>query len=104
MQFGDIRGTLDTMIGLLKRIAAHTNQSGCCTAVTTAGVGDVPAGLASVAITQTSAGYVDIVLSDGSTFQMSTSGEVFVDAAGANKSLPAYTISGSASWKWHGIK
>jgi hypothetical protein len=103
MNWGDFRDPFNHAITLLKQIANHTNQSGCCTAVTSSGINtSIPAGFASIAITAESGG-VNITLSDGTVFPLSVLGEVFVDAAGANKSLPAYTISGG-TWKWHGIK
>lgn len=105
IQLGDLRGFLDKIISVLKQIQRQTESSGCCPSTTSAGTTiSVPAGFGSVAIVQTSAGEVDITLSDGSVFSMTVLGETFVDAAAPNRSLPAYTISGTATWKWHGIK
>lgn len=108
MNFGDIRGTLDKMISLLKQIAIHTNDSGCCAANTSAGTNTpIPAGFSSVAIVQTTTtGGVAITMSDSSVFSLEVQGETFVDAAGPGKSLPAYPIAatGGGQWKWHGIK
>ena len=109
MNFGDIRGSLDKMIQLLKEIGRNTNQSACCTAVTSAGTGvGVPIGVKSIAIVKTDsgAGLVNIQLSDGSIFALSLQGESFVDVSADRFSLPAYVISstGGATWSWHGIK
>lgn len=96
---------IGAILGKLKEISHNTRQTVCCTAITSAGSNiSVPVGFGSVAIVQTTDGIVDITLSDGSIFQMTVVGETFVDSAPSNKSLPAYTISGTGSWKWHSIK
>lgn len=107
MQFGDIKGVLQAMLTQLRQIADHTNDSGCCTAVTSAGTGSIPEGFSSVAIVLTSAsGTADIVMSDTSVFTLMVQGESFVDVAGPGKKLPAYVITTSdgGTWQWHGIK
>lgn len=108
MNFGDIRGPLDKMIQLLKEIGRNTSQSACCTATTSAGTGDIPAGFKTVSIMKTDAGagVVNITLSDGSVFPLTIQGEVFVDASSDKFVLPSYTISSTlgATWIWHGIK
>lgn len=105
IQLGDLQGFLHKMISELKHINRNTGIGGCCPAITSAGSStSIPAGFGSVAIVQTSAGVVNITLSDGTIFQMTVIGETFIDAAAPNKSLPIYAISGSAAWKWHGIK
>lgn len=106
MEFGDLRPKLDIIITDLKRISRNTGGD-CCAATTSAGLNiNVPSGFKSVAIVQTGTdgdGVVDIMLSDGSIFEMSTLGETFVDVAPEGKFLPAYTITGSA-FRWHAIK
>jgi hypothetical protein len=103
MQVGDIKPVLYDIIARLKEIARYTNSNACCTATTTSGVNtSVPAGLGSVAIALTD-GSANITLSDGSVYPMIVVGEVFVDSAPFGASLPAYAISGSGTWKWHGI-
>jgi hypothetical protein len=108
MSFDQIRGSLDKMISLLKQIAIHTNDSGCCTADTSAGSNSsIPAGFSSISIVQTSAtGGVDVTMSDSTVFGLQIQGEVFVDVAGPGKKLPAYPIvaNSGGTWKWHGIK
>jgi hypothetical protein len=106
MQFGDIRGSLNEIITRLKQISIHTNTSACCEATTSSGVGSsIPKGFSSLSIVQTSSsGTVDITMSDGTVFSLQTQGEALVQAAGDNKYLPAYAISGSGTWKWAAIK
>ena len=108
MNFGDIRGSLDKMIQLLKGIDRNTNQSSCCIATTSAGTGSIPEGFKTVSIMKndTGIGVVNITLSDGSVFPLTAQGEVFVDASSDKFVLPAYNISStlSATWVWHGIK
>ena len=108
MNFGDIRGSLDHMITLLKRIATFTNPSECCAATTSAGTNtSVPAGFSSVSIVQTSAsGTVNITMSDGTVFALQVQGEALVQSAGTGKFLPAYAIAGvgGGTWKWAAIK
>jgi len=97
-----LQNQVDFIITKIKEIANQTRSKSCCISTTSAGIGvSVPAGLNSVAIVQTGAGDVDILLSDGSTYTMTVVGETFVDSGGL---LPAYTISGTGTWKWHGIK
>ena len=107
-QYGDLRGPLDKQIALLKRIEKLLGCSTCRENTTTAGANvDVPAGLQSVAILKTNAtGTVTITLSDGSTYDLTTQGEGFSDAATANGKLPIYSIASGdgGEWKWHGIK
>lgn len=113
-EYGDLRGPLDKMIQMLKAIERHTRCTSCGgnggsigdAAITTAGTGDVPAGLRSFSIVKTSPNTdtVTITLSDGSTYVMVEPGEVFVDAATPGGLLPDYTIAGPGVWKWHGIK
>jgi len=77
------------------------------TQITSAGVsGPIPAGFKSISILKTSANTdtVIITLSDASTFEMTEPGEIFVDAATAEQLLPTYGISGTGTFKWHGIK
>lgn len=73
---------------------------------TGAGVGSIPAGYKSVAITKTSPNTdsVIITLSDGSTYTMTEQGEYFADGTDPGQRLPAYPISGTGTIKWHGIK
>lgn len=108
MVFGDIRGTLDKMISLLKQISAHTSGGPCCVATTSAGVGtSVPAGFKSISIAKTSDNGtpVNITMSDGSIYALSSQFEVLVNSAPGAGVLPAYPIvSTSDTWKWQGIK
>lgn len=103
VQFGDLNPVLNKIITELKAIARNTSISGCCTATTSAGSNtSVPAGFSSVSIVDLS-GTVTITMSDGSTYQLTSTGETLVQVASGNKSLPAYTISGG-TWKWVAIK
>lgn len=107
--FGDFKGSLDFIISLLKSINRHTECASCggTANIASAGVStSVPAGFKSIAIVKTSTNSDSntITLSDGSTYPMTELGEVFVDAASPGSTLPAYTISGAGSWKWHGIQ
>jgi hypothetical protein len=109
MQFGDIRGTLQTIIDLLRRVDRNTHCTSCGgdAAITSAGTGSsIPAGFKSIAIIKTSsnADTVTITLSDATTYVLTELGEVFADAASSGGVLPAYTIAGPGTWKWHGIK
>lgn len=81
-------------------------QTGNCEESTTAaGNENIPAGMKSVAIVKTSASdTVTITLSDGSTYIMTEKGEMFSDSADLGRKLPAYTITGPGTIKWHGIK
>lgn len=91
------------VVGKLKEIAHNTKSSACCAAITSAGTADVPAGFGSVSIVLLS-GTADVTMSDGSTYPMTTVGEVLIQAAPGNKFLPAITITGSGTWKWSAIK
>lgn len=105
--YGDFKGALDKIISTLRGIERHTGCASCgSTNTTTAGTGSVPAGLKSVAIVKTSsnADTVILTLSDASTYTMTEQGEVFVQAASGNGSLPTYVKSGAGTIKWHGIK
>jgi hypothetical protein len=97
-----VQELLRSIIGRLKDIANNT-KTGCCTLTTTAGTGQVPAKLHSVTIVQVGAGDVVITLSDGSTYTLTEAGEEFTQTA-VGDNLPAYAISGSATWKWYGQK
>jgi hypothetical protein len=107
--FFEFRGPLDTIIGLLKKIEKHL----CClvsgggggeTLEPSAGTGSIPAGFRSIAIVRTSsADDVTITLADATTYIMTAEGEVFEDGIESGL-LPAYTITGPGTWKWHGIK
>jgi hypothetical protein len=77
------------------------------TQITSAGTtSPIPAGFKSVSLVKTSsnADSVTITLSDASTYVMTEQGEVFTDGATDGALLPAYTISGTGTYKWHGIK
>lgn len=105
--YGDFRGVLEAILVKLKQISHYTNPSECCAAITSGGTGAlIPAGFNSISITQTSAGAVNVTLSDGSVFPLTASGQVFTQVAGPGKFLPAYTISTTdgATWKWAAIK
>jgi len=105
MQAGDIKPILYDIIARLKEIARNTDINACCTAITSSGVGiNIPAGFASISIAQVGTGNVVVTMSDSSTYTLSADGEILVQAAPTNKTLPAYTITGSASWKWVAIK
>lgn len=76
-------------------------------AITSAGTtSPIPAGFKSIAIVKTSVSTDSFVIamSDASTYTMTLQGEVFGDSAGDNQTLPAYTITGTGTYKWHGIK
>jgi hypothetical protein len=104
MEFGDLRPLLERIIADIQGIRRNTNNAGCCVADTSAsGSTSIPAGFGSVSIVLLS-GTATITLSDGSTYPLTTTGEVFTDVAPNGDSLPAYTITGSGTWKWHGIK
>lgn len=96
------------ILGEIARYLRILTTKDCCNTppVTSAGTGNVPAGFKSVAIvkTSTSADSTIITLSDGSTYTMTEQGEVFSDAALDGQTLPAYTITGAGTIKWHGIK
>lgn len=70
----------------------------------------VPAGLRSIVIVKTSGlGTVDIQMSNASVYTLRADGESFFDdanIAGLNATLPAYTITvtASATFKWHGTQ
>lgn len=103
MEYGDIAPLIKDAINYLKAVERNTGGD-CCIATTSAGSGSsIPAGFTSIAIVQTGAGTVDIQMSDGSNYSMTAVGEVFSDSINAG-SLPTYIISGSGTWKWHGIK
>jgi len=109
MQFGDLRPSLKYITDLLKRIDRNTNCAACGNGAvgTTAGTGDVPAGLRSFSLVKTSgSGSVTITMSDSTTYSLTEQGEVFIEAASAGGKLPDYAVvgSGGATWKWHGIK
>lgn len=76
------------------------------TQITSAGTGSIPAGFKSISLVKTSsnADTVIITLSDTSTFTMTELGEVFGDSSTDGNLLPAYTISGVGTFKWHGVK
>lgn len=99
-----VQSALSGILTKLKEISNNTRSSACCTATTSAGTGDIPAGFASVSIAQTGTGDVAITMSDATVYTMTAEGEVFVQSAPTNKTLPAYTIAGSSTWKWVGIK
>lgn len=107
-EYGDLRGPFEKMIQLLKSIERHTrcNSCGGDPLISTAGTGDVPAGLKSFAIVKTSSNsdIVNVTLSDGSIYQMIELGEVFIESANNGGVLPDYTIAGPGTWKWHGLK
>lgn len=73
---------------------------------TTSGTGSVPAGLKCFSLVKTSdnTSTVIITLSDGSVYNVTEKGEVFSDTATGTARLPAYTITGTGTFKWHGIK
>lgn len=101
-------GELKPFFGEIARLLRTLVNNTCAAsapAITTAGTGSIPAGLRSVAIVKTSsnADSVTITLSDGSTYTMTEQGEVFGDNAVVGGVLPAYTISGAGTIKWHGI-
>jgi len=108
MNFGHLRPSIDKLISLLTKVERHTRCASCggATAITTAGAStSVPAGLRSVAIVKTSSSdTVTITLSDSTTYVMTEQGEVFIQSASGSGALPAYTIAGPGTWKWHGIK
>jgi hypothetical protein len=105
MEFGDLRPKLDHLISLLKEIGRNTNDNSCCVASTSAGVNiNVPAGFASASVALTS-GSINVTMSDGSIYPMTTVGEVLVQAALQNEVLPSIIIiSGPGTWKWSAIK
>lgn len=108
MNYGDLRPSLDFVITLLKQIERHTGCASCggATVGTTAGEGDVPAGLRSFSLVKTSeAGIVVITMSDATTYTLTEQGEVFIEAASPGGILPDYTVetSDGATWKWHGV-
>lgn len=77
------------------------------TQITSAGVaGPIPAGFKSIAIVKTSPNTDSVILtlSDASTYTLTELGETFIDAATAEQLLPVYAISGTGTFKWHGIK
>jgi hypothetical protein len=76
----------------------------CCN-IPVAGTSSVPAGLKTVSITKTSPNTdtVTITFPDGVTYDMTQPGEVFTHSADGGR-LPAYTVSGTGTVKWHGIK
>lgn len=103
IQLGDLRPILDKIITELKRIGRNTDIAGCCAAFNSAGIGiSVPAGFRSISIVALS-GTVNVTMTDGSTYPMTTTGETLIQVADGSQSLPAYTISGG-TWKWIGIK
>jgi hypothetical protein len=104
MNAGDIVPHIKEAISYLKGIEKFVDPNACCVAGTSAGTASVPAGFASVSIAQVGAGNVVITMSDGSTYTMTTAGEVLVQSAPDGQSLPAYNISGTATWKWSAIK
>lgn len=97
MEYGDIAPLIKDAIVYLKRIDTSVNPNACCNAVATGGSGSVPAGLTSVTINGTGV----ITFADESTFTLIT-GIPFVQTAPFGSSLPAYRISGAATW--YGIK
>jgi hypothetical protein len=107
--FGDFKGVFNTIISYLKSIDRSLRCLSCGgdAAVATSGVSgsSIPAGLSSFALVKTSASgdTVDILLSDGSTYSLTEQGEVFADSASNGGKLPAYTISGAGTYKWHGL-
>lgn len=108
-QFGDLKGLFNYQSSLLKSIDRSLRCLSCGgdAAITTAGANsNVPEGMKSLALVKTSddSDTVTITLSDSSTFQLTQQGEVFVDAASPGGVLPAYTVVGPGTWKWHGIK
>ena len=104
MKAGDIKPTLNEIIARLKEIARNTNNNACCTAVTSSGVNtSVPAGFGSVSIVLTS-GSINVTMSDGTVYPMTTVGESLIQSASPVEALPSYVISGTGTWKWVAIK
>lgn len=108
----EFRGPFEKTISLLKEIARYLKCQSCggdLLNITTAGTevdGNIPAGLKSFSLVKLSSNADTIVieLSDGSIYTMTELGEVFCDAASPNGTLPEYIITGSGTFKWHGIK
>ena len=73
-------------------------------ATTSAGVNiPVPAGFKTVSIALLT-GNINVTMSDGSTYPMDVVGESLVQVANGDSILPAYTITGTGTYKWSGIK
>jgi hypothetical protein len=105
MQAGDIKPTLHEIIARLKEIARNTNNNACCEATTSAGQNSsIPKGFGSVSVVQLTSGVVNITMSDGTVFQLSAVGQVYVVSAPDFEYLAAFPISGTATWEWSAIK
>ncbi len=95
---------------LLTKIDTNIQCEKCKTlapAVTTAGTGDIPAGMKSFSIIKTSsAGTVTITMSDATTYVLTELGESFIESANEGASLPDYAVvgAGGGTFKWHGIQ
>lgn len=103
MDFFQIKGHLEAILKYLKAIDRNTLCSACVgTNLSTAGTGDIPAGLNSFTITKTSSDSdtVTITLPDGSIYILNNPGETFSESSA--KELPAYNIAGPGTWKWYG--
>lgn len=104
---GDLQPYFLDFKRLLKSIA-DTNcrmvgEGAPITNSTSAGTGNIPAGFSSMSIVLLS-GSIDVDMSDGSVYPMTTIGESLVQASTTGGSLPAYTITGTGTWKWVGVK
>ena len=99
--FGEFKPVLGEIARHL-RIISNAQCGTPSNAITSTGVGDVPAGFSSVSILATTVP-ATIDFSDGSTYTFDVVGEIISQAASQGGTLPAYVLT-SGAIKWIAIK